>query len=63
MEYVLEQCKYIETKDPVIVDVLPRKWVEFDDDGNVEDYGDCCLGIERYIWHENKLTREGEFIK
>ena len=63
MEYVLEQCKYIETKDPVIVDVLPRKWAEFDDDGNMEDYGDCCLGIERYIWHENKLTREEEFIK
>ena len=61
MEYVLEQCKYIETKDPVIVDVLPRKWADFDEDGNLEDYGDTCYGIERYIWHNSKLIREGEF--
>jgi len=63
MDYVLKQCQQCLETYPVIVDVLPRKWAEFDDDGNLEDYGDTCLGIERYIWTGKKLVTEEEYTE
>ena len=62
MDYVLEQCQTHLT-EPSIVDVLPRKWAELNDSYEVEDYGDSCLGTERYIWTGKKLVTEEEYTE
>ena len=61
-DYVLEQCQTNLT-EPSIVDVLPRKWADFNDNYELEDYGDTCLGIERYIWTGKKLVKEYDYIE
>ncbi len=62
MDYVLEQCTYNLT-EPSILDVLPRRWAELNDSHEVEDYGDTCLGIERYIWTGKRLVRESDYLE
>jgi len=62
MDYVLEQCQ-TKLTEPSIVDVLPRKWADFNDNYELEDYGDTCYGIERYIWTGKKLVREHDYIE
>ena len=62
VEFVTEQCSYIDCKDPVLVIVSARRYATVVDDC-LEDVGESCLGGDTYIWHNNKLTREGEFIK
>ena len=62
MDYVLEQCQ-TKLTEPSIVDVLPRRWAELNDQHEVEDYGDTCLGTERYIWTGKRLVTEEEYIE
>ena len=62
MDFVLEECKERLGEEPSIVDVLPRRWAELDEDGNLEDYGDSCLGSERYMWTGERLVRESEYL-
>ena len=62
MDYVLEQCQTNLT-EPSIVDVLPRRWAEFNDNHELEDYGDTCLGIERYIWTGKRLLSEDDYLE
>ena len=64
MEYVLEQCKYIETKDPVIVDILPRKWAEFIEDckthkGDVTNTVVACFDLaSQFQYVAQKIARK-----
>ena len=62
MDYVLEQCQ-TKLTEPSIVDVLPRKWADFNDKYELEDCGDTCYGIERYIWTGRKLVTEEEYTE
>jgi hypothetical protein len=62
MDYVLEQCQ-TKLTEPSIVDVLPRKWADFNDKYELEDCGDTCYGIERYIWTGKKLVTEEEYTE
>ena len=60
MEYVRAECEYIDCEDPVMVQVTARRYATLVD-GELEEVGESCLGGDTYIWHNNKLMREGEF--
>lgn len=63
MEFVISECRECLGDAPVLIDLSPRRWAELDDNGDLEDYGDTCMGAERYIWTGEELTPEEEYLE
>lgn len=63
MEFVLSECRECLGEGPTLIDLSPRTYAELDDNGELEDYGDTCMGTERYIWTGEELTPEEEYLE
>ena len=59
-ESLEQQVSKLEEDEICRVSLIPRRWATIVD-GDVEDYGDDCLGREDFIWNGNELVTEEEY--
>ena len=62
LEYTLTACCNHLGNQPSMVVVSLRDYVTFDDDGEVEDYGDCSHPMI-YIWDGTMLHTEENYLQ